>query len=169
MRFDVTPHIGANDLKLGMSRNEIRRVLGDPEYSMEKSVFEFQDISIPTPARDGYFENELQISFDDSGKANFIEFSGRGARHTTVFLYGLGVFDTPAPDLIKVIAEKSNTQFDQEDEEVPYTYTFRDIDVSIWRPVIPEQDENENQIPESDEGKYFWNIGIGITGYNKKK
>jgi hypothetical protein len=168
MRFDLTPHTGAGDIKLGMSRNAIRNILGAPESTTEKSVLKFEDIAIPTPAKDGYFENELQITFDDNGVADFIEFYGRGAEHTTVYLNGLDIFHIPAPDLIKAISETTKAAFDKDEEEIPYTYVFPDIDLAVWRQVTPEQDENKHQIPESDDGKYFWTIGIGVKGYYKK-
>jgi hypothetical protein len=167
-RFDLIPHTGANDIKLGMSREEVRKILGKPEYSAEKSTFEFQEISIPTPAKDGYFNNELQITFDDNGNADFIEFSGRGAGHVRVFLNGLDVFHTPAPDLIMAISRLTESGFDKEEEEIPYSYIFPDIDLGLWRQVLPQLDENENSIPEADDGKYFWTIGIGIQGYYQK-
>jgi hypothetical protein len=169
MRFELIPHIGVNDIKLGMSRKEIVRILGEPEYSTEKSKLEFEDIIIPIPAKDGYFKNELQITFDDGGRADFIEFSGRAAKHTTVFFQGLNVFRTPAPELIRAIAEITKTEFDKDEEEIPYSYVFRAIDLAVWRQVIPQEDENKNMISQSDDGKYFWTIGIGVKGYYEKK
>lgn len=56
MRFDLEPHVGAGEIKLGMTKNEIRTILGKPEYSTEKSVIEYGDFSIPVPAKDGYFK-----------------------------------------------------------------------------------------------------------------
>jgi hypothetical protein len=169
MRFDLFPHVGAGNIKLGMSRQEIRNILGEPDYSSEKSIFTFNDISLPQPAKDGYFENELQITFDDNSKADFIEFSGRGARHTKVYLNGLEVFRIPAPDLVRRIAETTKNEIDNEDEEIPYSYTFPAIDLAVWRQVLPQKNESEEQISESDDGKYFWTIGIGIKGYYTKQ
>lgn len=66
MRFDLEPHIRARDLKFGMTREETQTILGNPEYSSEKSVIDYGDFSMPIPAKDGYFKNELQITFDDN-------------------------------------------------------------------------------------------------------
>ena len=169
MRFDLIPHVGASIIKLGMSREEIRSTLGKPEHSTEKSVFQFEEVAIQRPAMDGYFNSELQITFDDRGMADFIEFSGRGAKHTKVFLSGVDVFHTPAPDLIRTISAITKTEFDKDEEEMPYTYVFPDVDLGVWRQVVADQYEDENQIPESDDGKYFWTIGIGVKGYYKKE
>lgn len=165
MRFDIIPHIGAGNLKLGQSRETFKEILGEPEYSSEKSVMDYGDFSIPVPAKDGYLENEIQITFDDDNKADFIEFSGRGARYTEVFLNEIEVFKTPASILINKIIESTQSDFDKEEAEIPYTYVFPKIDLSVWRQVVPELDETIEEIPESDDGKYFWTIGIGVKGY----
>ena len=92
MRFDLEPHIGAGDLKLGMTREETRAILGKSAYSSEKSVMDYGDFSIPIPAKDGYFKNELQITFDDNGKVDFIEFSGKDSEFVEVYLKDIEVF-----------------------------------------------------------------------------
>lgn len=169
MRFELKPHIGAGDLKLGMTREEIQRILGKPEYSSEKSVMDYGDFSLPVPAKYVYYQNELQITFDDEDRADFIEFSGKDAEYVDVYFNDIEVFKTPAPKLIEKISNSSNSVFDKDEEEIPYTYVFPSIDLAVWRQVIPEQDEESEQIPESDEGKYFWTIGIGKKGYYKKE
>ncbi|BAX79342.1 hypothetical protein [Labilibaculum antarcticum] len=165
MRFELEPHIGAGKIKLGMTRDETRKILGKPEYSSEKSVMNYGDFSMPVPTKDGYFKNELQITFDDNNKADFIEFSGKDSEFTEVYLSEIEIFKTPAPQLIKEISVSTNSDFDNEEEEIPYSYVFPSIDLAVWRQVIPEMDEQTEEIPESDEGKYFWTIGIGIKGY----
>lgn len=165
MRFELKPHIGAGEIKLGMTRDEIRKILGKPEYSSEKSVMDYGDFSMPIPAKDGYFKNELQITFDDNNNADFIEFSGKDSEFTEVFLKEIEIFKTPALQLIEEISVLTNSDFDKEEEEIPYSYIFPSIDLAVWRQVIPEMDEQTEEIPESDEGKYFWTIGIGIKGY----
>ena len=169
MRFDLEPHIGAGVIKLGMTRAETRTVLGKPEYASDKSMMEYGDFTMPVSAKDAYFNNELQITFDDDNKADFIEFSGKDSEFIDVYLKGIKVFETPARQLVKEISNSTNAEFDEEEEEIPYSYVFPSIDLAVWRQVIPEQDEQNEEIPESDEGKYFWTIGIGIKGYYKKE
>lgn len=169
MRFDLEPHIGAGEVKLGMTREETRRILGTPEYSEEKSIMDNGDFSMPIPAKDGYFKNELQITFDDNDKVCFIEFSGKDSETIDVQFKGIKVFRTPAQQLIKGISELTNSEFDKEEDEIPYSYVHPSIDLAVWRQVIPEQDEQMEEISESDEGKYFWTIGIGVKGYYIKE
>lgn len=168
VRFDLIPHVGAGEVRLGMTRNAIRALLGTPESSSDKSILEFGDLTIPVPAKDGYYNNELQISFDENNRAEFIEFSGRGAKYTKVYLNEVDVFHVPAPILIQEIMDFTNTLFDEGEKEIPYSYVFPDIDLAVWRQVIPQVDEATEEIPDSDDGKYFWTIGIGIKGYYSK-
>lgn len=165
MRFDLEPHMGAGKIKLGMTRNEIRTILGKPEYSSEKSVMEYEEFSIVVPAKVGYFKNEVQITFDDNNKADFIEFSGKDSELIQVYLNEINIFKTPAQQLLQEITNLTNAEFDKEHDEIPYSYVFPSIDLGLWRQVIPEGNEQNSDIPQSDDGKYFWTIGIGIQGY----
>lgn len=165
MLFELEPHIGAGKLKLGMRLEEIKTILGEPGYHTQKHIFKSGDIELPQPTEVGYFDNELQITFDENEESNYFEFSGRSAEHLTVKVFGRDVFKCAAPELLQLIQSASNTGFDKEDNEIPYSYVFPAIDLSLWRDCLPELDENENEIPESDDGKYFWTIGIGIKGY----
>ena len=167
MKFEIKPHIGTNEISFGMTRNEVHMKLGKPSFSKDKSVFEFNDVVIPEPAKDGYYENELQISYDENECVEFIEFSGKSSEHTKVFWNGIDIFKTPAPQLLKSISALSNANYDEKDNEIPYSYTFNDIDLGLWRSVIPNVDETLMDVPESDEGKYFWTVGIGSIGYYK--
>lgn len=166
MIFELKPHIGAGELKLGMQREEIHGILGNPEYSTEKSLMEYEGFAIPVSAKDGYFKNELQITYDDGGRVNFIEFSGKDSEFVKVYLKDIDVFNTPAQQLIREISNLTNSAFDK-DDEIPFFYVFPSIDLAVWRGVIPVGDEHTEEIPDSDEGKYFWTIGIGIKGYYK--
>ena len=163
-RFDLEPHTSAGPIKFGMSRDQIVSILGEPEHVTEKHELNHGAVSIPIPAKFSYFESELQISFNDNEQVNFIEFSGRGAQYNQVFFGGIDVFKTSAPMLIKKI-QAAGSEYDKEEDEIPYSYTFPTIGLGVWRQVVPEIDENTDEVPESDEGKYFWTIGIGAKGY----
>jgi hypothetical protein len=167
MRFDLIPHVGTNGLTFGMTREAVRNLLGAPFSAQEKSVFNSHGFSIPTPARDGYFENELQVHYDDDHRTNFIELYGRGAKHVSVFLDGLDLFAIPAHALLLEIIKNRSVRFDENDAEIPYCYTFPDIDLAFWRQVSPEVNEETEAVPEGDDGKYFWTVAIGAKGYYK--
>ncbi len=169
MRFDLTHHTGARNVKLGMTQEEIQTILGEPLYKSGKSIMDYGDFSLPVSAKIGYFENELQITFDNDNKAEFIEFSGKDAQHTEVYIGEIDVFKVPASRLLKEITDLTGVEFDREEDEIPYSYVFPSLDLAVWRGIIPELDEENEEIPETDEGKYFWTIGIGIKGYYNRE
>ena len=165
MKFEIKPHIGANEITFGMSRNEVHKELGKPSFSKDKSLIEFGEFKIHEPAKDGYYENELQISYDENEHVEFIEFSGKSAEHTQVFWNGIEIFKTPANQLLKLISANSKANYDKKDNEIPYSYIYKELDLALWRQVAPEVDETLMDVPESDDGKYFWTVGIGSIGY----
>ena len=169
MRFELKTHIGVGVVKFGQTREEIQLALGKPEYSSKKSIFNYGDFSLPVPAKIGYYKNELQITFDNEDRADFIEFSGKDSEYIEVYLSDIEIFKTPAPQLIEKISFTTNSEFDKDGNEIPYSYVFPSIDLAVWRQVVPILDEQSEPIPESDEGKYFWTIGIGKKGYFKKE
>ena len=165
MKFNLTPHIGTETIKLGMSRDEIRSILGEPNHTTEKSTFEYGDFSLPVPAKDGFFQNELQVTYDDNNHSDYFEFVGRNAQNIEVAVEGIDVFNLPARVLLTKITEVTGAQYDKMDSEIPFTFTYKDLDLAFWRQAIPEVDEESEEVPENDEGKYFWVVGIGIKGY----
>ncbi|HEX9961098.1 MAG TPA: hypothetical protein VGB00_09210 [Pyrinomonadaceae bacterium] len=145
--FEILPLIGIANLKFGMSREESRISVLEPfsEHSNNKNA-------------DCYYNYSLQVFFDGTGKLEFIEIS-RDEDIEAVFR-GRNVFKIPANDLIEEICQ--SFQLDVNDDELGYCFTFPDIELSFWRPVIPE-DEND------EDGKYFSTVGIGRKGYFIRK
>ncbi len=68
----------------------------------------------------------------------------------------IDIFVTPADDVVARIAR--DTAFDPNEPEIPYSYVFPELQLSLWRPVIPESDTDA-------EGRHFSTIGIGRRGY----
>ena len=69
---------------------------------------------------------------------------------------GHGVFTTPADELVTILRDLA--PFDASDPELGYSYVFPDLDLAVWRPVVPEDAEDEG-------GRYFSTIGVGVAGY----
>ncbi|CAM1342154.1 hypothetical protein [Tenacibaculum amylolyticum] len=164
MKFNIQPHIGAGELKFKMTSKQVIKTLGTPQLIIEKSTINYGNFSIEEPMKMTYFDNELQITFDNN-KVDFIEFYGKNAEHLEVLLDTLYIFKIPAVELLIKITELTRSKYDVTNEEIPYSYIFPTIDLSLWRQVIPELDENNENIADSDEGKFFWSIGIGTKGY----
>jgi hypothetical protein len=80
-----------------------------------------------------------------------------GATSSLSVVYkGKKVFQIKADDLVHLIAE--DAPYDPTDPELGYAYVFPHLALSIWRPVIPENDSDP-------EGQYFSTIGVGKRGY----
>ena len=69
--YKVIPHKSIGPVQLGMSRNEVREILGEPSYIEDAHV----KWEINFPDKDCFFNNAFQISYDANLKAEFIEIS----------------------------------------------------------------------------------------------
>ena len=156
-KINIVPHLGMDEIHIGMSQFEVRNVLGTPFHIEDASVFEFDDIKIDNPAKDNYFENEFQIHYDTKLQVEYIEFYGNEAKHLDVFLDDVNVFKTPVPELLEIVKSAYQTDYDHTNEELPYSFIFRQLDLSFWRQEIINDEGNE----------FFWSIGIGKKGYYK--
>ena len=56
MNFKIIPHQGLGEIHFGMTRKEVRQILGKPYSSSESSIFQFEGTEIPRPATDGFFK-----------------------------------------------------------------------------------------------------------------
>ena len=86
--------------------------------------------------------------------AEYIELSSKSG--FDVVYRGVDVFATPADQVVAHVSR--DAAFDPANRELGYSYMFPDLDLSLWRPDIPES-------PEDPVGREFRTIGIGVTGY----
>lgn len=141
--FEVEPLEGIGEIKLGMDRKVVRDLMDSvPATTGSRNQVE------------SYHAGGFQVFYGIEDKVEFIELlRGSGiSAHTR----GIDVFATPAQQVLSQIA--SFSEYNQDDPEVGYSYVFPDLELSLWRPNIPETEEEED-------GKYFSTIGIGILGY----
>ena len=140
--YQVEPLIGVGQVKLGMPRERVRELLGgDPHTSGSRRQV------------DNYHDGGFQVFYDEAGNVEFIELA-RDA-DLVAMISGIDVFGTPAHEVLDAITQFS--AYNPDDPEVGYSYVFHDIELSLWRPNIPEEAEGE--------GRYFSTIGIGVRGY----
>jgi len=148
MQFDIKQLVGIGPVRLGMSCEEVRKAMG-----VVPNVFRKSQKSQQTT--DAFHNNGFQVFYTgEHPTVEYIELS-RDCEFS-VFIDGIDVFSTPANELIMKLTQKSN--FDQNDPELGYSYVFPEWELALWRPVVPEND-NDN------DGRYFSTIGIGIRGY----
>ena len=84
----------------------------------------------------------------------FIELSGGLA--VRAFYRDLDVFATPVDEVVAFISR--DEAFDAKHREIPYSYIFRGLQLSLWRPSIPESAGDAD-------GRCFSTVGIGRRGY----
>jgi hypothetical protein len=145
--YKVIPLVGVGPVRLGMTREQVRRAMPGPCEPFRKG----RDDEHET---DAFHDSSFQVFYGGEGPTvEFIELSSDpGVRA----LYGgLSVFETPADEVVARIGR--DTAFDPSDPELGYSYTFPALELSLWRPVLP--------VEGNDEGREFSTIGIGVRGY----
>lgn len=145
--YEVIPLKGVGPVLLNMSRDESRAAMGVSPGTFRKS-------SDDTSLTDAYDESRFQVFFDEKDTVEYIELSLGGTN--SVIYKGISVFEKEADDLIEVIS--LDAPYDENDPELGYSYVFPMLELSVWRPVIPESQNDEG-------GRYFSTIGIGRKGY----
>lgn len=109
-------------VRLESSREEVEQALGSPESTRWNSFY--------------YFDNELRIDFDEAGCAEFIELLGGPDGALQPVLWGLEVFRAPPEAVLGLLREKNGPNF--VDAERGYCYTFRNLNVGLYRESVPE-------------------------------
>ena|SRR5437899_7549978 len=144
--FDVVPHSGAGEIRLGMTRRDVRRLLGEPARSYYK---------VPgATLTDTYFGSDLQVAYDAADRVEYIELDGPGA--IDAVFHGGSLLNVPAEEVRDWM--KQFAEYDPDDPELGYSYVYPTLDLSLWRPVLPEN-------PDDNEGRFFRSVGVGRSGY----
>lgn len=144
----IQPLVGVGLVRFGMSPEEVRLVMPEPPRSFRKR-------RTSRYKTDAFFHDAFQVSYDgDLPTVEFIELQGHSA--VRPFYRHVHVLATPADEVVAFISRDAT--FDANDPEFPSTYTFRDLQLSFWRPIIPESADDEI-------GRCFSTVGIGRRGY----
>src|ERR1043166_9392443 len=140
--YTVQPFVGVGPVRFGMSRDEVCQVMPEASRSFRKTPTEPHEVDL-------FHQSGFQIFYE--GQEPMVEYielsrdSGIRAHYRD-----LEVFATPADEVVAYIAR--DAAFDEKARELPYSYIFPGLQLSLWRPVLPEDD---------DAGRYFSTIGIG--------
>jgi hypothetical protein len=146
--YTVQPFVGVGPVLLGMSRDEVRRSMPEPAKPLRKERTSQHET-------DAFHQSAFQVFYGgDQPTVEYIELSRSSV--VRALYRDIDVFATPADEVVAHISRDS--EFDQSDAEIPYSYLFRGLQLSLWRPTIPESDTDT-------EGRYFATIGIGKNGY----
>lgn len=147
--YEVVPLQGVGAIRLGMTREETRSIMASPFQSRQRR---FDPAAI-----DAYLEACFQIFFDDKDKVDYIELSRRGT--FTALYKDASVFQTKVDNMVALVLQ--DAEVDKSDREYGYSYIFPALELSLWRAVMPEPQDD----PADLEGVYFDTIGIGKFGY----
>ena len=149
--YEVVPHVGVGPVYLGMTRDEVRRVMPGP-YEAFRKVPDAQHET------DAFLSSGFQVFYGgELPVAEYIELS-RESGFRAVYR-GIDVFATPADEVVAHVCR--DAAFDSADWELGYSYIFPDLDLGLWRPVLPES-------AADSEGREFSTIGVGVLGYYDK-
>ena len=141
--LEIQPTVGVGPIKFGMSRAEVRKLVGPPDGDGDEE-------------REWYLE-DLAIDFDSTGKAAFTEIA-ESENYRAVF-NGECLHELDAASAVTHV-EKSGA-FDPNAPEPGCSYIFPSLELSLWRPVVPEA----SQDADDPTGRTFETVGVGPTGY----
>ena len=142
-QFEIVPGQGVGPIRFGMTRSEVRNHLGPPEDNEDAE-------------REWYLE-DLAIDFDPSGKVKFIEIAQ--SENLRGLIGGMSLLDVDADDAITHVSTMA--PWDDNDPELGYSYVFPKLQLSLWRPMIPEDDQDA----DDPTGRRFESVGVGADGY----
>ncbi|MEZ9345216.1 hypothetical protein AB4165_21920, partial [Vibrio cyclitrophicus] len=100
-----------------------------------------------------HFLDGLMVDFDNEGRVEFIEAAVSELFSTT--LLGFDVHRALATNVLERIQLEGN--YDHSDPELGYSYVFKELQLSFWRPTLPDLEEGE--------GLYFQSVAIASEGY----
>jgi len=137
--YTIEPHNGIGPIRLGMSRSDVESIFGKPQFEQGERV--------------GYLDG-FMIDFDEAGRVEFIELAN-SLRFTATYR-GKDLHALPADEVVELVGQDDS--FDQDDPEVGYSYIFKGLQLSLWRPTLP-------QSPADADGQHFQAVGLASDGY----
>jgi len=104
---------------------------------------------------DAFHGSGFQVFY--AGAEPIVEYIGLSRGSSIRALYrGVDLFELPAHEVVTRISFYA--PFDPNDDELGYSYIFPVLDLSLWRPTLPES-------PGDEDGRQFSTIGVGTRGY----
>lgn len=131
--------IDDKSLYLGANKDEIIRLLGEPEMIREQYG--------GGTWRHFYFNSDLAFDYNSEGRLEYIEFLGGHDGILKPYIYGVSAFDTEQKELVKILSENNNGDVDDSER---CSYAFKGSSVSVWT---------------EDDEEFWMTIGMGEKGY----
>ena len=146
MKFALVPLKSVGDIRIGMSRAEVRAVMTEEPKAFLKTATSVRSI-------DGFHDLCVQVFYDPDDSVEYIELS-RDPSIDPEF-NGIHVLQIPASELVKQLGR--DVDFDSDSEDDPTDVVFPDLSMSLWRPCGDD--------PDDPDSRYFRTVGIGRVGY----
>ncbi|WP_227387720.1 hypothetical protein [Pseudoalteromonas piscicida] len=142
MNFEIKPNEKIGPIALGVTREEVRAILGDDAFSGTSGESDY------------YFSNAIQIEFEN----NIADFIGVSfSSDYTVFYQDVNVFDLESEELFILIASHESNEHKYNASE----YVFPDQIITLW-----DADSQYDRI--GGESRPIWGqVGIGSKSYLK--
>ncbi|CAN5640849.1 hypothetical protein BH24ACI3_BH24ACI3_07930 [soil metagenome] len=141
--FDIIPKLSVGPVEFGMSRADVGIQIGLP-------------VAVVTD-REWHLDFGMAISYDSTGAVEFIELADSNL--FKALLFGKCLHEVDAEGAVSFL--KQFTPYDMNDPELGYSYIFHELQISLWRSVMPE----ESQASDDLTGRYFEAIGVARDGY----
>ncbi|MBN3493583.1 hypothetical protein [Vibrio neptunius] len=136
--FEIQLGHSIGPVKLGMTETEVHNVIGVPDC---------------INGHRHHFLDGLMVDFDHDGKVEFIEAAASELFSTKLF--SSDVHTTLATKVLERVQLEGS--YDHSDPELGYSYVFKELKLSFWRPTLPDIEEGE--------GLYFQSVAIASEGY----
>ncbi|WP_164103817.1 outer membrane protein assembly factor BamE [Candidatus Laterigemmans baculatus] len=140
--FEIKPKVGVGPIRFGMTREEVRKQFGSPEEGDQD--------------REWYLD-DMAIDFDASGRVTFIELAE--SENFRAILDDKCLHELAAEDAVAHVQRIA--EYDPNAPEVGYAYVFPALQLSLWRPVLPENDQD----PDDPTGRHFEAVGVAADNY----
>ena len=142
--FVIEPHVGIGPIRLGMTRAEVHETLGKPEFTHADRK------------REEYLGG-FMADYNAQGKVESIEIA-ESERFRGVF-EGECLHELPAEQAVAHLTQFDD--YDPNDPELGYSYTFIGLQMALWRGIVPEPDQD----PDDDTGRFFEAVSVAEEGY----
>jgi hypothetical protein len=153
MIFELHPPIAAGPLRIGGGGHETVEILkqfGTP-LVLCRTEGKAPGWGVHRPS--GLF---IGTFFDADHHVEAIEFGRPDGTDDIITYDGLGIFTTPAADLISRLRQRCVIH--DEEEEGGHAFIAPSLLLSLWRPVTAES-------PDDQEGRFFESVLIARPGY----
>jgi hypothetical protein len=145
--YEINSGIGIGPVRLGSSPADVRAAMGGAPHRFNRWLAEH--------ATEAWHGSAFQVNYRGyPPTVDFIELAN--SSEFRVHYKGIDVFATRASELVARLS--ADMPYDPNHRELGYSYIFPAIELSLWRQVMPESDDDRA-------GQFFDAVGLGIAGY----